>query len=445
MSGRTGAVMEWAKLLSQERLGGGSERAPGRIPSEFQRDFDRIVFSSAFRRLHDKTQVFPMPENDHVHSRLTHSLEVSCVGRSLGTKVGAVLVRRRGLSEVAEARDFGDIVAAACLAHDIGNPPFGHSGEDAFRVWFRGPGACFSSKLNDAERRDFEWFEGNAQGFRLLTRLQMAKRRGGMRLTFATLGAFCKYPRESLPADGAEGRRSGKKYGFFQSEKEEFRKVAGNLGLIPLSGDRLWWCRHPLVFLVEAADDICYQILDLEDGFRLGKVPFSETRDLLEPIASSARGFRPPEGSDEKSIVGYLVAQAISRLVFEVTELFLEEEEGMLRGNVDRSLIDSIESKPKIDAITDVVVPRCYRAPEVMETEIAGYEVIGALLEKLMAAAFDPSHPGHAKIRRLMPRLFPDGANDYEKILRITDFVSGMTDSYAVTLYRRLSGHSIPR
>jgi len=437
-------AMRWERLLAEERLGGG--RSPsGDARSGFQRDYDRIVFSSAFRRLHDKTQVFPMPENDHVHSRLTHSLEVSCVGRSLGTLVGARLVEKHGLGPIAAPRDFGDIVAAACLAHDIGNPPFGHSGEDAIRTWFRDPERFRNARLADAESEDFKRFEGNAQGLRVLTRLQMARGRGGLRLTYAALGAFCKYPRESLLEEDPGPRRSARKFGVFQSEKEIFRTAADALGLLPLSEKSAWWCRHPLAFLVEAADDICYQILDLEDGFRLGKIRYDDARDLLEAIAGEGESPSPADRDDEKSVVGYLRARSIDVLVREAADLFLREEAGILEGAFDRALVDAIPSKEKIDAITALVARRCYQCEEVLEIEIAGYEAIGALLDRLVGAALRPAHPEYERIRAWMPELFPESASDYEKILRVTDFVSGMTDGYAVSLFRRLSGISLPR
>lgn len=435
--------MSWEKLLTADRIGGGSTPSPAR--NEFQRDYDRIVFSSAFRRLHDKTQVFPMPENDHVHSRLTHSLEVGCVGRSLGGLVGGEIVKRHGLGESYSGRDFGDIVAAACLAHDIGNPPFGHSGEDAIRNWFREGERRPAADYSEAELEDFVRFEGNAQGLRVLTRLQMAKGRGGMRLTHATLGAFSKYPRESLLRECPGERRSGKKHGFFQSEKGLFAEAAESLGLLRLSERDARWCRHPLAFLVEAADDICYQILDLEDGFRLGKVAFGDAYDLLAAIAPPGDGPRPSDDEERKSTIGYLRARTIDLLVREVAEEFLKREAKILTGKFDGSLVTVIPSKRKIDAVTELVVRRCYRAAEVLEIEIAGYEVIGALLDKFVPAALGPGRPEHEKIRILMPALFRAEGGDYEKTLLITDFVSGMTDSFAVSVYRRFMGIALPR
>jgi dGTPase len=433
--------MSWDRLLNEARIGGGKAAASRDARSEFQRDHDRIVFSSSFRRLHDKTQVFPMPENDHVHSRLTHSLEVSCVGRSLGTLVGGAIIEKHGLESIA-ARDFGDIVAAACLAHDIGNPPFGHSGEDAIRTWFRETERLAAAELLDREREDLLRFEGNAQGLRILARLEMARERGGMRLTYATIGAFCKYPRESTLEEDTGARRSARKFGIFQSEKEAFENAAETLGLLRLSANGAWWCRHPLAFLVEAADDICYQILDLEDGYRLGKVRFEDAHDLLAAIAPDG-GSRPATGGDPKSLIGHLRARAIDVLVREVADLFSREEGRIRDGTFDESLVSRVPSKKLVDAITSLVARRCYQADEVLEIEIAGYGVLAALLDRFVGAALKPDRPEHGKIRARMPELFPASGSDYEKILRITDFVSGMTDSYAVSLFRRFSGVSL--
>ena len=314
----------WLRLLSEQRLGGppiavGSER---RTRTAFQRDYDRIIFSTAFRRLAGKTQVFPLPDNDAIHSRLTHSLEVSCVGRSLGTMVGETLVQRHaGLASAGfTERSFGDIVAAACLAHDIGNPPFGHAGEDAIGRWFR-EHANVTADLAPAQRADLETFEGNAQGFRILTRLQIP-RNPGLRLTLATLAAFTKYPRPAGPRQKELGIH-GKKHGYFQTEAGLFAEVAEQLGLVTHAAG---WNRHPLAFLVEAADDICYSILDLEDGFRLGLVPYELVEASLSSIASKGASFAAPDPYPDRSNrmqnVSYLRAKAINHLANEVVIAF---------------------------------------------------------------------------------------------------------------------------
>lgn len=417
---------------------------PDRTP--FQRDYDRIVFSSAFRRLHDKTQVFPLPENDLVHSRLTHSLEVACVGRSLGTIVGQAVVARGDVPPWCTARDFGDVVAAACLAHDIGNPPFGHSGEDAIGSWFGGPGAAHLASLSPTERSDLELFEGNAQGFRIVTRLQMPTQ-PGLRLTHATLAAFTKYPRGSAPKGERPARH--KKHGFHAAEARYFEEVAGAVGLPPRDAATRdgrpvsAWARHPLAFLVEAADDICYAILDLEDGVRLGHVGFDLAYQCLEPLAKLRRAL-DAEG-DAKERVGLLRAMAISTLISECFAVFTERERDILAGTLDEPLTKLVPSRGHLEVIKKETRARCYQAREVLEIEIAGYEVLTFLLEELVGAALvDVPTPRQEKLLKLLPH--DPRAHDrtpYERILVVTDYLSGMTDTFAVSTFRRLKGMAL--
>ena len=438
----------WLRLLSEQRLGepvaaGGGER---RSRTAFQRDYDRIVFSTPFRRLSGKTQVFPLPDNDAIHSRLTHSLEVSCVGRSLGIMVGETLIERyprlaeAGLTE----RSFGDIVAAACLAHDIGNPPFGHAGEDAIGRWFRAR-RDVTEGLSEAQRADFESFEGNAQGFRILTRLQIP-RNPGLRLTMSTLSAFTKYPRGAGPRRKAAGV-SGKKHGFFQSEAEFFAEVAKQAGLVPHEAG---WFRHPLAFLVEAADDICYSILDLEDGFRLNLVPYDLVESALASIASKGDRFTLPERYLDRSNriqnISYLRAKAINVLANEVKDVFLQEETGLVSGQVRTALKTLLPSGAELDAITAETIETCYKERSVLEIELAGYEVLSFLLDEFVPAA--QAGWGHDnkfdKILALLPEAPAGSAPPYERLLQVTDYLSGMTDSFAVTLFRKLRGINLP-
>ena len=285
--------MDWKKLLTPQRLGKVEPEDIRWDRTCFQRDYDRLIFSSPFRRLKDKTQVFSLSTNDYIRTRLIHSLEVSCVGRSLGRIVGSEIVKRNQLEQHGfTAADFGDIISAACLAHDIGNPPFGHAGEDAIRIgfesWFGKCNNPVKEFLNGSQKADFDLFEGNAQGFRVITKLEIPLRPGGMQLTCPTLAAFTKYPRESfIPEDILNGYSGSsiKKYSFFQAEKDLFTQVAETVGLIRRDDNFAWWSRHPLAFLVEAADDICYSIIDVEDAYRMGYIPFDEARSLLEDIA----------------------------------------------------------------------------------------------------------------------------------------------------------------
>ncbi len=449
--------MEWPQLLCADRLGRDARpRQFDPARSEFRRDSDRLTFSTAFRRLQDKTQVFPLADNDYVRTRLTHSLEVSSVGRSLGARVGAEICQRHQLQNT-HGSEFGEIVAAAALAHDLGNPPFGHSGEDAIRHWFKtSPMAALAGEgLTDAERTDIERYEGNAQGFRLITRLQMPDNPGGLQLTHATLGAFTKYPRESHISDQIYRGASTKKFGFYQSEREHFASVAEHCGLIRRHADEAWWSRHPLAFLVEAADDICYHLVDFEDGFRLGHLTYEEVSEcFLALIPEDRHPRRLHEAHSGKRRVQILRDIAIGRAIEEVAEVFLEQEPDILGGRFDRALIDCVASKDAWEVIAQRSKETIYATTRGVEIEAAGYEVLGGLLEIFVSALHDfavsevPS-PRSRKLLQLVPleTLGPNRTPDpdpYHRLLKMLDFVSGMTDSYAVSLFKKVSGISLP-
>ncbi len=451
--------MNWRQLLSPDRFGADRRGTPDPARSPFQIDFDRIIFSSAFRRLQDKTQVFPLADNDFVRTRLTHSLEVASVGRSLGARVGAEICQRHGLQEQFHASDFGAIVSSAALAHDLGNPPFGHSGEDAIRHWFMAsPVAREASNglLTPQERRDMECFEGNAQGFRLVTRLQMPDN-PGLRLTCATLGALTKYPRESLlPADVNARGASAKKFGFFQSERAAFEQLAAHLGLIRRHPTAAWWARHPLVFLVEAADDICYRLVDFEDGFRLRFLTYEEVSDRFIQVTGDPKDRERCERmQDEKERVAFLRARAIGAAVEQCATLFLEKENAILSGEWDHPLLDHIPSGPALEEIRQRSVGTIYATTRGVEIEAAGYEVLGGLLDVFFGAVDDVARRGKGsssrsrKLLQLVPEQFigpkrvPESSL-YARLQGMVDFVAGMTDSYAVSLYKKVRGISLP-
>jgi dGTPase len=451
-------TMNWHQLLCADRLGRDVKpRVYDPARSEFRRDGDRITFSSAFRRLQDKTQVFPLADNDYVRTRLTHSLEVASVARSLGARVGAEICQKHGLQEI-HGSDFGDIASAAALAHDLGNPPFGHSGEDAIRHWFVNSPIARDARsgLTDKQQADIERYEGNAQGFRLVTRLQMPDNRGGLQLTCATLGAFTKYPRESLIAPNDYAGASGKKFGFNQSEAEFFSVVAERCGLLHRgTGADLWWARHPLAFLVEAADDICYRLVDFEDGFRLGHLSYQETRDLM--LAAMLESHRPKRLDDipnQTRRIQLIRAMAIGSAIEECAQLFLKREEEILAGTFDTPLIDAVPSTPAWDEIIRISRDRIYNTPRGVEIEAAGFEVLGGLLDVFVSALNDVATngkpcPRSKKLLQLVPEESigparkPD-SDPYTRLMRILDFVSGMTDRYAVTLYKKVRGISLP-
>ena len=447
--------MDWNHLLSRTRLGMDKPRADSEARTDFQRDFDRIVFSSAFRRLQDKTQVFPLARNDYVRTRLTHSLEVSSVGRSLGTQVGDYVIRRHDLRGV-YPQDFGAIVAAACLAHDIGNPPFGHAGEDAIRMWFETSAIAQEAlmELTPAQRQDFLRFEGNAQGFRLIARLQSPDNRGGMQLTCATLGTFSKYPRASWLQETVAPGVGFKKFGFFQDDVDLFGEVAEQLALLSVAPGV--WHRHPLTYLVEAADDICYRIIDIEDAFRLNQLGHKEAYDLLLPLLGEGqtqhrlnRIARPEER------IEYLRAKSIGLMIDQVYRCFIEHEAALLQGDYRHALADVIPSAGVLRALKTRAEEKIYVAAPVVEVGAAGFQVLGGLLEAFVSAVNDIACRGeHASPRsRMLIHLIPGqflgpgdqpDADAYRRVLGITDFVSGMTDSYAVTLFKKITGISLP-
>jgi dGTPase len=438
--------MRWLTLLSSSTLSK-HQRLGERTRSPFEQDYDRIIFSHPFRRLQDKTQVHPLPEHDFIHTRLTHSLEVSSVGRSLGKKAGEVIIGRHPeLSGIFSASDFGAITAAAALAHDLGNPPFGHAGEDALSDFFQhDPYAKdFKSQVTSSQWEDLAKFEGNAQGFRILNKNQY-----GLRITMATLGAFTKYPCSSAMKSRDPMRKSQKKYGFFDSEKEIFKQVAHILELEQSSDQS--WVRHPLAFLVEAADDICYSIIDLEDGCSLGLVTEEEARSLFEQVINRSRPkldkLNQLTGKQEK--IGYLRALAIGDLINECASLFLDHERQILEGNFDQALADNCTSSHALKNIIDVSVKKIYRSPKVVEIEASGHEVLPGLLKEFIHASIYYSQKQKSRKYQNLALLLPEetraaiaapGCTHYNILREVIDFISGLTDKHALSLYRKLKG-----
>ena len=443
--------MNWSELLSDQR-GQRSSKVPDHgTRSAFEQDYDRVIFSHPFRRLQDKTQVHPLPEDDFVHTRLTHSLEVSSVGRSLGKKVGKVILERNSeLTKSFDLHDFGGIVAAASLTHDIGNPPFGHSGEDAISDFFRsGTGLDYKLLVSDEEWADLTNFEGNAQGFRILNK----SRYQGLRLTHATLAAFSKYPRQSIIKHQDPKRRSQKKYGFFQSERNIFHSLATDLGLVQF--EDYSWARHPLAFLVEAADDICYNLIDLEDGCRLGLVTYDEALDLFAKVLRNK--FKPDklkQIDSKNERISTLRAIAIGILADECTGLFLANEAEILRGKFDSALTDLIPSNKVLSEVVELSVNKIYRSQQVLETEIAGFEVLPGLMEIFSTAVMNKYMNNSASSKdktalRLLPseirnELEQSPVNAYNLLMHVVDFVSGLTDRHAISLFRKIRGISLP-
>lgn len=453
--------MDWRQLLSDIRVGREYQMAREEHRPPWQFDHDRITFSSAFRRLQDKTQVFPLSSSDYVRTRLTHSLEAAGVARSLANLVGFRL--KAELPEIwrdaVHPLELGMITSAAALAHDIGNPPFGHAGEDAIRSWFSASALAQadSADFTARERSDFEKFEGNAQGFRIVMRLQMYRENGGMQLTAATLGAFSKYPAEVWINDAERPKNSAsrKKVGFFQAEAERFEQLADTLGLIRHEGQRRGWCRHPLAFLVEAADDICYRIVDFEDAFQQKLLDFEVVKCLLQEIAGTKATERVARIKDRREQINYLRAMAIGEAISQAADVFIREQKRILDGTGDQSLISLAPCGTAFEKIRQVQQNDVYTNGRVLRVEAAGFKVIGGLLEAFYKAVHDvyavgsKASPESCKLVALIPddyigadRKF--STSSYLRMLNMTDYICGMTDTYALELYRNLSGISLP-
>ncbi len=442
--------MKWTEYFEFAKRRLFDESKPEQFRSEFQKDYDRIIFSSAFRRLQNKTQVLPFPASDYVRNRLTHSLETASVGRSIGNIVGDKIIKKypgitteTGIHPV----DFGHLVSAACLAHDIGNPPFGHSGEAAISDYFRSKRAeVFLGNLNEKEKADLQNFEGNASGFRILTQTPASNSeiKGGLRLTLGTYATFVKYPKESLPKRKNEKKASLKKFGIYQTEIGLFEnEIAGPLHLLKQdTTDGKAWKRFPLTFLVEAADDICYHIIDFEDGFNMGFVPFNLIEELLMQIINKNDSFyrRYKQINSQHEKINYLRSRAINQLVNDTAGIFVEHEEDFLNGNMDIPLLDLLpeEKKAYLKEIISFSISNIYQSETVLKIEITGSKVLPDLLHKFSAAVLYPEN--NKQLFKLIPASYKDGHSDYEKLLNIAMFISDMTDRKAVELYKNLNG-----
>ncbi|MDB4559846.1 deoxyguanosinetriphosphate triphosphohydrolase [Flavobacteriaceae bacterium] len=442
--------MNWEQLLSLKRFGDIQKRPRAKQDETrlgFEVDFDRIIFSEAFRSLQDKTQVIPLSETDFVHTRLTHSLEVSVVGRTLGRRVGKVLLERHpNLKKLGYSfNDFGAIVAAASVMHDIGNPPFGHSGEKAIGEYFKtGKGLQYKAALSAEEYQDLIDFEGNANGLKILTENREGVY-GGLRLSYATLGAFLKYPKASLPKKPTP-HIADKKYGCFQSEKEAFLDIVEDLGLLNRSKTAISYHRHPLTFLVEAADDICYTIIDFEDGINLGLIEEEFALEYLIKLVKNTIDTKKYHSLQfKKDRVSYLRALAINTLINEAVAIFLANETAILKGTFSTSLLDKCAYEAQINDILKISISKIYKSQEVVEKEVAGYKIIADLLD-IFVTALNNHHLGtpsnyDSLLLNLLPKEFRiTSASAYERIMAICNYVSRMSDSYAIRIHKKIQG-----
>ena len=444
-------MMNWQQLISNKRLGQ-EHRHPERHDdrTEFKRDYDRLIFSAPFRRLQNKTQVFPLPGSVFVHNRLTHSLEVASVGMSLGNDVARQLIRRH--PELADTlfAEIGQIVSAACLAHDMGNPPFGHSGEKAIQTYFtEGPGQDLQRETSHQFWDDIMHFEGNANAFRLLTHQFKGRRPGGFVMTYSMLASIVKYPFSSSAAS-----KKGK-FGFFHTELDNYRKIADELGIICLSkpGEPLRYVRHPLVYLVEAADDICYEIMDIEDAHKLKILSFDETAHLLlgffeeDDRQNILRRIEEEGLTDDNEKVVYIRACTIGKLENECVKTFVEHEESILSGTFEGALVDHIAPLPReaYKKCAELSVKRIYRSRPVLDVELSGYKIMETLINHFIEAAH---HPDRFYSKQLICRVsnqYDIESEDLEtRLMAIIDYISGMTDVYALDVYQKICGISLP-
>lgn len=438
--------MNWTQLLSTKRFGMEDYheyRADDR--SEFQRDYDRLIFSAPFRRMQNKTQVFPLPGSVFVHNRLTHSLEVACVGRSLGVNVAHQL-KLKGI-EAPFLDEIGSIVSAACLAHDMGNPPFGHSGEKAIATYFsEGKGMDLQHLMTDEEWKDITCFEGNANAFRLLTHQFNGRRKGGFVLTYSTLASIVKYPYASIHSDLKK-----QKFGFFKAEKKDFEKIAIELGIMKSPDNSNHFTRHPLVYLVEAADDICYQIMDIEDAHKLKILSSDETKSLFLQFFNEDKRKRRLETlemvSDLNEQIAYLRSSVIGLLIEQCSRAFVENEKAILNGTFNSTLIKQLPERTlnAYKRCSKTAVDNIYSSQEVLDVELAGYKIILTLLEHLVTAVLSPEKAYSKQLLMRIPEQYETNSpTTYGKVLSILDYISGMTDVYALDLYRKITGMSIP-
>ena len=444
--------MNWQQLITNKRLGQEHkhiERHDDR--TEFKRDYDRLIFSAPFRRLQNKTQVFPLPGSIFVHNRLTHSLEVASVGMSLGNDVAQRIISER-YPELrgSQLEQIGQIVSTACLAHDLGNPPFGHSGEKAIQTFFtEGPGKELQQLVSPAFWDDITHFEGNANAFRLLTHQFKGRRAGGFVMTYSTLASIVKYPHASSAAS-----KKGK-FGFFQSEQEYYQRIASEMGIVRLSadGEPLRYARHPLVYLVEAADDICYEIMDLEDAHKLKILSYQETEHLLldffeEDIRQKILQRIVDEGLEDPNEKGvYMRACVIGKLENECVNAFIDHEQEILSGTFTGSLIDHISERQReaYRQCAAISVQRIYRSRPVLDVELSGYKIMATLMQQMIEAVM---HPQRYYSQQLIDRVssqYDISAPDLEtRLMAVIDYIAGMTDVYALDVYQKINGISLP-
>lgn len=443
-------MMNWQTLLSTQRFKReGDTVVPTSTPStqegaealrtDFHIDYDRVVFSGAFRRLARKTQVHPFAEHDHTHNRLTHSVEVASVGRSLGNRVGVMLQKGGFLAAGHQPSDIGAVVQVACLAHDFGNPPFGHTGEDALRDWFRDPHhAGYLLGLSEAERNDVQTYEGNAHSLRLVAHLEMYRARGGMRLTAASIGTLLKYPWTSSAEHGR------KKFNIYQTELPFIEGIAAELGLPEIAQHH--WARHPLSYLMEAADDICYALLDLEDAVELGLLQDLEVERVLAELTYRENSWQAQSSAERCAMLRGI---AIGRAIDNVAQTFMLHHQSLLAGCFqakDLLAVCDPVVRNTLGQAKELARTRIFRHQSKLITEIATFPCLGSILGLLVPAVHAWITNGEVSVRQSLAlelmKNEPVNNTDslYQAYMKILDFVGGMTDNTAARLAREISG-----
>ena len=468
--------MNWEQLLSGKRNRGSGRRhsAATDLRSEFEKDYHRIIGSASFRRLQDKTQVFPLDKSDFIRTRLTHSLEVSSLAKSLGQNIGEnILAYKKDPSFTQGMKeDICSILQCAGLIHDIGNPPFGHFGEIAIREWFERnlPGLKYKGRsvdtvLSEQMKQDFYHFEGNAQALRLVTKLHFLVDENGMNLTYALLNTIIKYPVSSLEIDDSCGDIKKKKMGYYLADSEIFHKIEAETGT---NG-----CRHPLTFILEAADDIAYKTADIEDGFIKGFISYHMLMEELKKLKSIKdhnkvvfdpaekleelyqRGIEKQVDHPEEYAVKNWIVRVQGFLISCATFGFTSNYEAIMEGTFGHDLFWHTFAEELMDLLGDVAMRRVFSTREIYLMELVESGIIDYLMDSFVRAVinYDDEDDRLDSIdRRLVYFISSNykeayhyhakGKSDEEKLylrlLLVTDYICGMTDSYAKRLYQEL-------
>lgn len=466
--------MNWQKLLSTKRHREvtGIAKTKEDLRSEFEKDYHRIIGSASFRRLQDKTQVFPLDKSDFIRTRLTHSLEVSSYGKSLGQNIGEYIINyiKDPSFTWKEKEEMCHILECAGLIHDIGNPPFGHFGECIIRDWFKKNlptmmynGKSVESILSEQMREDFYHFEGNAQALRLVTKLHYLVDENGMNLTYALLNTIVKYPVPSTGIDKTTGNIKDKKMGFYRADQEIYEMIAKETGT---EGKR-----HPLTFILEASDDIAYKTADIEDGFVKGFISYHQLKDELKALQDKEPNnpFKPLERLEHKYQSGLKrgaknpeeyavknwIVQVQGHLINCATYGFTKNYDAIMEGTYGKDIFSGTYGEGLMHLLGDMAYRRVFVTPAIYKMEVAESVILNFLMDKFVNAVL--YYDTDAQLGEIDKRMVSfisenyksayhkqaEGKDEAEKLylrlLLVTDYICGMTDSYAKRLYQELN------